>query len=91
MTLVRGLACMHVLVLSGAECVPGNFLTCMNVALCVCVSGVSQKADVAPAAWAVKPALYPLLFTSLDLIYTCQGVLSFSLACLYTCYTSSCL
>lgn len=60
-----------------------------------CGSGVSQKGAIAPAAWAVKPALYPLLFPSLDLIYPCQCVarsLSLSLcsiALTCTCGTSS--
>lgn len=77
------------------ECVPGCSFASLRMWPCVhaCGSGVSQKGAIAPAAWAVKPALYPLLFPPLDLIYPFQCVaLSLSLcsiALTCTCGTSS--
>lgn len=64
--------CMHAC--SEFVCVPNWSLACLNVdvgeCVHVCGSGVSQKSAVTPATWAIKPAIYPLLFPSLDLIYT---------------------
>lgn len=78
-------SCMHACAcLSFSECLAA-FLhvwmwlwlwLCVAVSVCACVCrfGVSKNAAVAPAARAVKPALYPLLFPSLVLICPCQGV-----------------
>lgn len=41
---------------------------CMCVCVCACGSEGQSESAVAPALWAVKPTLYPLPFSSLDLI-----------------------
>lgn len=38
------------------------------VSVCACGSEGQSESAVAPAPWAVKPTLYPLPFSSLDLI-----------------------